>query len=176
MLNKNIRISDLQIFLDSKLGKGNWAHLEPGTILIEFGCKEYLVAEKIFILKALNTDLNSAISLPEFLLWACSVCNNNYAEFETLHLPTCLELAWCIEEVKRIGHLTGQVFKPSEELIDVVAYLLRLEGFSHCPSPFEFVPETKLEPGQTNEDMAMKTMAIKAYVKHMSEESIGEPA
>ena len=167
MLEKNIKISDLQVILDHKFGKGAWLNWEPETILLEFACPEFLVAEKIYVLQGLNKALNSIISLPEFLLWTTSVCNNEYAEFETLSIPTALELAWALEEIKKVALLTGQVFSPSEELKDVVAYLLRHEGFS-CPlAPFEFVPEARLEAGQTESDTRMKAAAIYAYLKHM---------
>jgi hypothetical protein len=166
-LDKNIRISDLQVILDKYFGHAEWQHLEPETILIELKCHEYLVAEKIYILKVLNVDFNRALSSPEFLLWCTSVTNNEYAEFETIDLPTCLELAWCLHEARRVAMLSKQVFKASEELIDIVSYLLTSEGFSHAPSPFEFVPEGRLHAGQTDNDMKMKDMAIQGYLKYM---------
>lgn len=167
MLTKNIRISDLQVLLDQKFGKGAWLDWEPETILLELQTGEYLVMEKIYVLQALNKALNSVIALPEFLNWTTSICNNEPAEFETLSIPTCLELAWMVEEVKRVGILTGQSFIPSQEVIDVLAYLLRLEGFSKPVYPFEFIPESRFEPGQTVEDIKMKQQAIQAYIKHM---------
>lgn len=172
MLDKNIRISDLQVILDTKYGKGFWVEWEPQTILVDYQCSEPLVGEKIYVLKALNKSLNSVISIPEFLLWTVSICNNHPAEFELVKLPTCLELAWAIDEIKRVGYLTGTPFSASEELIDIVAYLLRLEGFSVPLSPFDFVPPDRLEQGQTPADTKLKKEAIEAYIVHMrSEES-----
>ena len=167
MLTKNIRISDLQVLLDQKFGKGAWLDWEPETILFEFQIDDYLVMEKIYVLQALNKALNSVLSLPEFLNWTTSICNNQPAEFETISIPTCLELAWMIEEVKKVGMITGQVFTPSLEVIDTLAYLLKLEGFSEPLYPFEFIPKSKFEPGQTPEDTKMKKQAIQAYINHM---------
>lgn len=175
-MDKNIRISELQVLLDNSLGNGAWVHLEPETLLIELGCRDYLVAEKLYVLKILNVDLNRAVSSPEFLLWCTSVCNNEFADFETINLPTCLELAWCIYEVRRIATITGQKFEPTEELIDIVSYLLTLEGFSHAPAPFEFIPTGKLTLGQTEQDVSMKTAAITSYISHMRDAgSYSEP-
>lgn len=167
MLTKETRISELQVLLDQRFGKGAWLDWEPETILLEFQTDDYLVMEKIFVLQALNKALNSVLSLPEFLNWTTSVCNNEPAEFETLSIHTCLELAWMIEEVKRVGMITGQAFTPSPEIIDILAYLLRLEGFSKPVYPFEFIPEARFEPGQTLEDTKMKEQAIRAYIRHM---------
>ncbi len=179
MLTRNIRISDLQKVLDAKFGKGSWLDWEPETILLEFKHGEnvensqdlndldFLLVEKIYVLQCLNKALNSVISLPEFLLWTTSICNNEHAEFEILELPTSLELAWMVEEVKKVGNIIGQPFTPSLELIDTLAYLLKLDGFSTPVSPFEFIPQTKFEPGQTEEDIKMKRQAIKVYVLHM---------
>lgn len=162
-----IRISDLQVMLDKSYGKGAWLDWEPETIMIDLHSKEVLILEKIYVLQGLNKALNSIISLPEFLLWTTSICNNETAEFETINMPTCLELAWALEEVKKVGFLTGQPFQPTEELIDVVSYLLRLEGFSEPVTTFSFVPASKLEAGQTPEDSKMKEQAIRAYIYYM---------
>ena len=110
MLDKTVRISDLQVILDKQFGKGLWLDLEPETILLSLQCPEYLVAEKIYVLQCLNKALNSVISLPEFLLWTTSVCNNEHAEFEILSLPTSLELAWALQEVRKVAGIIGELF------------------------------------------------------------------
>jgi hypothetical protein len=169
MLAENTKISDLQLLFDKTFGAGAWSDWEPETIMLHFGTGEPLILEKIYVLKCLNKALNSVISLPEFFLWAVSVCNNEPAEFETINIPSCLEMAWTIEQIKKIGSLTGQVFEPGEELKGTLSHLLRLEGFSEPVPPFEFIPKTQFEPGQTPEDIKMKAVAIKAYIKHMEE-------
>lgn len=167
MINSDIRISDLQLVLDKRYGQNSWLDWEPETILSDLGASDFLLAEKIYVLKGLNKALNSIISLPEFLFWTTSVCNNEFAEFEILKLPTSLELAWALEEVKKIGYITGQAFTPSPELIDVVSFILRHEGYSKPVETFSFIPETKLVAGQTESDTSLKALAIRKYIDHM---------
>lgn len=167
MLDNNIRISDLQVLLDKTLGKDQWLDFEPETIILELGGADPLVLEKIYVLKALNMDANFSMSFPEFILCATSVINHEPAEFEILEIPTCLELAWAIEEVKRVCLLTGQKFQPTQELKEVVAYILKLEGFSKPIAPFDFIDQNMLEQGQTEQDTLMKQYAITGYINHM---------
>jgi hypothetical protein len=166
VLNKNIKLSTLQFLLVKKYGT-SWLSLEPETIMMDLGFPDYLVLEKIHILTVLNKGLNEALKLADFLTWASSICNNDYAEFEIVQMPNCLELAWLLTEVKRIGKLINQAFVPSEELIDTLAYLLRMEGFSAPICPFEFIPTSKLEQGQTEEDTELKKRGVNAYLVFM---------
>lgn len=163
----NAKLSDLQALFDKRYGARGWEDWEPESIMLDFESTDSLLYEKIFVLKCLNKALNSVVSLPEFLLWTVSVCNNEPPQFETLNIPTSLELAWAIEEIKKIGNLTGQPFKPTSELSDVVGYMLNLEGFSTPVYPFEFVSEKFFKSGQTPEDIKMKAQAIGSYIKHM---------
>lgn len=167
MLDKEIKLSDLQVLLDKTFGSKAWVKWEPETIMLEFGSADTLLMEKIYVLQALNHNLNAVISLPEFLLWTTSVANNELAQFETVSFPTSLELAWALEQVKKIGLLTGQAFTPSSELAETLAYLLRIEGYSEPLEPFNFIPASKFEPGQTKEDTVMKKIAITKYIEHM---------
>jgi hypothetical protein len=172
MVDKNIKISSLQVLLDDKYGKKAWIDFEPETILFDLDFPDYLVMEKIYVLQALNHDINRILSLPEFLLWEISVSNNEYAEFETINIPTSLELAWGLEEAKKIAILSGQSFKPTLELIEVLAYILNEDGFSKPCYPFEFIPQNLFHSGQTEEDSTMKAKAIKAYIKHMDSSNV----
>lgn len=171
-MNENITLANLQTHLDERYGKREWISLEPETILLDLGYPGYLVMEKIYVLQVLNANTNHALSLPEFLLWATSVCNNELAEFETLAIPTSLELAFLIEQAKKICLATSQIFTPSEELADTLAYLLSMDGFAEPVPPFDFVPAAKINkekyevPSQVTE---MKKKAIQAYIKHMEE-------
>jgi hypothetical protein len=166
MLNKNVKISHLQYLLNKKFGK-EWLEWEPETIMSELGFPDYLVLEKLHVLNVLNQKLNAAVSIPEFLFWVCSITNNNYAEFETLEIPNCLELAWAITEVKRVGELIGQPLIPTEELSDIVGYILKEEGFSSKVPPFEFLSDKYFHPGQTPEDTMRKTKGISTYIEFM---------
>lgn len=166
MLNKNIKLSSLQYLLDTKYQK-EWLEWDPVTVMSDLGFPDQLVLEKVYVLHALNTNINSALSLPEFLLWATSIANNEHAEFEHLSIPNSLELAWLVVEAKKIAELSGQKFTPTAELGDTVGYLLRQEGFSTAISPFEFVPGKHFHPGQTEEDTGLKIKGIQAYIQFM---------
>jgi hypothetical protein len=166
VLKKEIKIVDLQKLLDKSIGK-DWVDLEPETILLELEFPDYLVAEKLYILKTLNLGLNEAISIPEVLVWTTSVCNNENVDFEIFNLPNCLELAWTISQVKELGDLISQKFQPTGQLKEVIGYMLREEGFSKPVYPFDFVPEELLVEGQLDIDTKNKELAIKAYIKYM---------
>lgn len=166
MLNKEIKLSTLQFLLIRKYGS-TWMDLEPETIMMDLDFPDYLVMEKLHVLNVLNRGLNESLKLADFLTWATSVCNNQYAEFEHLHMPTSLELAWLITEARRIGKLINQPFIPSEELIDTLTYLLVLDGFSEPIAPFNFIPKDKFTPGQTEDDSTFKAKGLAAYIAHM---------
>lgn len=171
-MNENITLANLHAHLDERYGKKGWTRLEPETILLDLGYPGYLVMEKIYVLQVLNANVNHALSLPEFVLWATSVCNNELAEFDTLAIPTSLELAFLIEQAKKICLATSQIFVPSAEFVGTLSYLLSMDGFAESTPPFEFVPSDKINkegyevPPQATE---MKQKAITAYIKHMEE-------
>lgn len=165
MLNKNVSFLNL---LGLVKGLENWAALEPETILFELGSAEPLLLEKLYALQQLAKK-PQVVSLPEFLLWFTSLANNEPAEFETIALPTGLELSWSVFQLKQVLPQLGDIFKPSEELIETVAYLLTEQGFSEPIPPFEFVPRSLLTSGQLPEDTEMKKKAIDMYLKYMTE-------
>lgn len=170
-LDKNIPLVALLSILDKKFGRDTWKNLEPETVMLELGHPDYLIQEKIYVLHSVVDELNQALSKPEFLLWYTSVANNQYADFETISLPTSLELAWAIEQAKLICLATNQVFTPSPELIKTIAFLLREDGYSEPVKPFEFVPASELTAGQTPEDVALKKRAVRSYLSYMDKQS-----
>lgn len=168
MVDKNIKLSSLQKLLDEKYGSKEWIGWEPETIMHDLGEPDYLVMEKIYILQALNHDVNRLMELPEFVLWTTQVANNEYADFDIITMPTSLEVAWMIEEVKRVSILSGQVFKPSLELCEVLTYLLKEDGFSGKMKPFEFIPDTVFPLASMSDDLnKLKNKGITEYLKHM---------
>ena len=173
-MNENITLANLQATLDQKYGFKAWVDLQPETILMDYDFPGYLAMEKIYVLKALNANLNHVLSMPEFLLWASNVCNNELADFETIAVPTSLELAFLVAQVKKVGALIGPTFDPTQELTETLAFLLSMDGYSESVPPFEFIPSGKINPeGQPGnpEASSLKVGAIKSYIKHM--ESIG---
>jgi len=168
-MNHLITLANLQVLLDEKYGKKQWQGLEPETILMDFDFPDYLVMEKIYVLKALNANLNHCLSIPEFLLWATAVCNNEYADFNTINMPTSLELAFLVEQAKRIGFLIGQNFLPTDELVDTLAYLLAQDGYGEGVFPFEFIPSEKINPERNEVDPGLSKAKIIANKKYISE-------
>lgn len=171
-------LAHLQAVLDSSLGKRVWYAWEPETLLFEMqpsdgdGGVDPLLKEKVLALQILGADLNGMLAYPEFLLRYVAIANNESADFDHINVPNSLEIGWAIEEAKKIGTLTDTPFEPTEELADIVAYVLKEEGYSEPVYPFTFVPPSKLTPGQTPEDTKMKSLAIAAYLKHMQEISL----
>lgn len=174
MIPDVIRLSTLLRRIINKCGP-EWYSLDPMSIMVELGFPDYLVLEKIYVLiHAANHGINEALKDPVYLILFTTVANNNYAEFETLDIPNCLELAWGLYEARLISKIMGEKFNPTEELIDTVSYILTEDGFSKAPPPFEFVPEAKLHPGQTEADIKLKEKGIISYLQHMSVEQIIE--
>lgn len=162
-------LSGLQAIFDSSFGKGKWVNWEPETLLFEISPEPHpLLREKILVLQVLNQAMNEMISLPEFFIWTVSICNNEPAEFEHVYLPTSLEVAWALVELKKIGEMIGKPFKPTPEFTDIVKYFMQEDGITQSIEPFEFVSETLLEPGPTMSDLYMKKLAVGKYVDHMS--------
>lgn len=170
MIDKNIKISSLQNLLDQKYGPKVWIDWEPETIMHDLEGPDYLVMEKIYVLQALNHNVNRLLELPEFILWTTAVTNNNYADFDVVTLPTSLELAWMIEEVKRVAKSSNQSFIPTLELSEILTYLLKEDGFSCSLYPFEFIPENLLAKKDSTDLTELKNKAIKAYITYMDKE------
>lgn len=171
-MNHNILLPDLQVLLDTKYGKKAWQKFEPETILMDLDFPDYLVMEKIYVLLAMNANLNHVLSVPEFLLWATAVVNNEYADFETITLPTSLELAFLVDQATRLGLVIGQQFVPTDEVVDTLAYLLRMDGYGKAVYPFSFIPDAKLNPENVEVDANLALLKGKAnrdYIKKMQE-------
>lgn len=169
MLNRKVRLFKLQTLLDKRYGRDVWPSLEIETLIEDLGVDNYLLVEKLYVLKALNHDFNGFLALPEFLIWTTEICNNEVAEFEILEMPTSLELAWMIKEIERLAMVMSESFEPKEETKQTLAYLLKEDGYSEPVPPFDFIPENLLVSGQEESDTAMKKMGINSYIKHMEE-------
>lgn len=174
MLNRKIRLFKLQTLLDQRYGREVWPEFETETLVEDLNIDDYLLVEKLYVLKALNHDLNGFLALPEFLIWTTEICNNEVAEFEILEIPTSLELAWMIAEIKKLASIMEVAFEPKEETKLVLGYLLREDGFSEPVDPFDFIPENFLVKGQEESDTSMKKIGIKSYIQHMEQTAITE--
>lgn len=168
MLNRDISLSELLKVLDTVIEPEDWPKYDPVTIMIELGETEPLLIEKINILQICMYGINQVLAYPEFLLWMTSVANNEPAEFEMVNMPTSLELAWTIEQAKRIAVISHQQWEPKDELKMTLEYFLNEDGFSVPLAPFDFIAPKLLKPGQTEEDTKLKATGLKAYVDHMT--------
>jgi hypothetical protein len=156
--------------LDRLFGKGEWKDWELETISMELGLVlDELTRDKISLLQAIEKDPELLYGDMAFFLHAVDVMNNKVADFEYLPLPTSLELAYAIEESKNLEVPKGSFNEPNSDIVEVVTYLLREEGYSEPVYPFTFVPAKALVPGQTPQETDDKRKAIEIYIKHMNE-------
>lgn len=172
MISSSTPLSVLASAIIAKHGTSQWLHWEPETLLFDLegvrSNEDYpLLSEKIVCLQAIGLGENEILGMPEFLLWFTQVCNNKPAEFSYLYLPTSLELAWSLEQARLSFLRLEKSWEPSEALKHAVGYLLKEDGYSKPISPFNFVPEALLAPGQTEADTQLKEKAIQAYFQHM---------
>ena len=162
-------ISSIKANLDRIFGKDVWLGWELETISDELktGFNE-LTLDKINLLQLLcsNPDLFSSNAI--FFLHATDVINNIVADFEYVPMPTSLELAYSLFEIKKVLGSKYITPAPDSDLSDVLTYLLKEDGFSEPIEPFQFLPISKFEKGtQPPIDMKAKKMGIDEYIKHM---------
>jgi hypothetical protein len=161
-------LSHIKSTLDRIFGKSEWASLEIETISMVLGLiLDGLTRDKIQLLQIFEVHPDKFFDDPVFMLYATDVINNIEADFEYVPTPTSLELAYAIEEVKKILAANDQYFSFDYNIVESVAYLLRQEGYSEPIETFDFIPKDKLVAGQTPEDTENKRKAIKKYLKHM---------
>lgn len=156
--------------LDRKFGAGQWTYWEVETIFLELGIHmDALVSDKIQVIQCLLANPEIFYKDPAFMLHATEVINNEIADFDTVPMPTSLELGFAITQVGKVlsrapGFLPGVY---PTEFVTAIAFLLREEGYSEPVAPFDFVPAELLEKGQTTGDTANKAKALQDYIKHM---------
>ena len=161
-------LSHIKETLDRIFGKGQWAHWELETISFELKLVlDELTRDKISILQAIEIDPKLFYEDITFFLHATDVINNKVADFEHLTTPTSLELAYAIEESKKLEVPKDSFNNVNSDIVETLAYLLREEGYSEPVYPFTFVPISRLTPGQTPEDTDAKRKAIELYITEM---------
>lgn len=160
-------ITTIKTQLDRLLGQ-DWVSYEPETISLELGIvMDDLLRDKIELLQILVQNSSLFFEDPAFMLFATEVINNNVAEFNSVPMPTSLELAFAIDQVVKLIASIGGAVMFSDAMKAVASYILRQEGYSEPIEPFSFVPAELLEKGQTKSDTEAKKKAIEAYIKHM---------
>lgn len=143
-----------------------WIYWEPETISIELGVvSDPLLLDKTYVLKIMHNDVSLALEDVSFFVHAVNVINNNIADFDSFGMPTSLELAFTLDQYKKI---LGEHFKITSMIEEVCSFVLLEEGYSKVPEQFSFVKAERLHPGQSSEDTKNKQLAIDEYVKGMN--------
>jgi hypothetical protein len=154
--------------LDRIFTKGTWHGWELETISDELKMSfDELTRDKIHILQLIEKDPELFFTNATFFLHAVVVMNNQIADFDRLPMPTSLELAYALAEVKKLLGDRYHSPAPDSMVSDVIGYLLKEEGYSEPVEPFGFVPKTCLEKGQTEADTMAKKKAIETYIQAM---------
>ena len=153
--------------LVSTFGGEEWLSYEPETISLQIGHKlPDLARDKIEAVRTLlaRPDVQDNAA---FILHTTEVVNNNVAEFETMPMPTSLELAWYIVSVQGLMKASNRPYTPSKALEAVVGFTLTEEGYSELLDPFLGFSNITLYPGQTSGDTRAKKEALSKYLAHM---------
>lgn len=153
--------------LDRAFAGEIWLSYEPETISLQVGRQlDDLSRDKVEIIRALlaRPDVQDNAS---FILHSTEVVNNNVAEFETVPMPTSLELAWYLTSVQELMRASKRSYTPSNALQAVVGFTLTEEGYSELLGPFVGLSKVTLQPGQTSGDTKAKKEALEQYLDHM---------
>lgn len=161
-------ILKLKQVLDSKFGRGAWARFEPETIALEYNEPiSSLLLDKISLLRVLEVSPLQPFEDPALFLYAAEVINNTPADFDSVPFLTMLEAAYAIVSISAVLRDNKVIVEYPVALQKSMAYTLNLDGASEPIYPFEFVPASELEKGQTPSDTEAKKKAIAMYIKHM---------
>lgn len=144
-----------------------WLSYEPETISLQIGHHlPDLARDKVEAIRTLlaRPDVQDNAA---FILHTAEVVNNNVAEFETVPMPTSLELGWYVVSVQGLMKAANRSYTPSKALEAVVGFTLTEEGYSELLDPFLSLSGIQLSPGQTSGDTGAKKEALAKYLDHM---------
>lgn len=156
--------------LDRIFGKDTWENYELETISLELGYVfDDLTQDKLNLLQILHQHPEVYFNDVLFFLHTVNVVNNNIADFETVPMPTSLEIAFCHEEMKK---LYGD--KPyGSGVLKTVKYILDTEGYSEPVWPFNEMglKSEDFTKGQEPQDTKNKEEAIQRYIQGMNNDN-----
>lgn len=167
-------ISSLKVALDTKFpAPEGWTGLETETILLEVNSlHDELLADKVNVLKVILLSGGGVFcSDMMFFAHATEVINNQVADFETVPLPTSLEIAYALYEFAAVlGVDINHVPQFSDQVREFVRYTLIEEGYSGIVHPFDVLgihnfPNNTGNKDVRAQDLADKEKAIAQYVK-----------
>lgn len=153
--------------LTRAFGGEEWLAYEPETISLQVGHKlGDLARDKVEIIRA-TLARPDVLDNASFLLHATDVVNNSAAEFETVPMPTSLELAWYVVSMQELAQASRRPYNASKALEAVVGFTLTEEGYSELLDPFLSLSGITLATGQTSGDTRAKAEALAQYIQHM---------
>ena len=148
-------------------GGESWLSYEPETLSLQLDhALDELALDKIEIVRAILARPD-VLENASFVLHSTDVVNNSVAEFETVPMPTSLELAWYIVSLQDLAKASNRSYKASKALEAVVGFTLVEEGYSELLDPFTGLSGIQLSPGQTQGDTRAKAEALVKYIEHM---------
>jgi hypothetical protein len=161
-------LTHIKASLDRIFKKGVWIDWEIETISDELGVAfDELTRDKIHVLQLIEKNPNLIFDDISFFLYATEVINNRVADFESLPMPTSLEIAYALHTIKQILGTNYKAPAPDSSLAQTIGYLLKEDGYSEPIEPFSFINDSHLEKGQTPLDTEYKKKAIEVYIKVM---------
>jgi hypothetical protein len=161
-------VSELKKYLDTNYGD-IWPDFEPETISSELEQAGYkydeVLNDRIEVLRCIETSPDLLFDDALFFLHAVDVLNGNKAQFSHIPMPTSLELAWAIEELKDIFGEAKKILPLSSPIKHIVTYILKLEGY-RSPTAF-FTPYTDVTEFIGGPEISEKEKAIQLYIEGM---------
>jgi hypothetical protein len=161
-------ILKIKKLLDERFGLGVWRKFEPETILLDLGLEESaLMVDKLCLLNIMAYTPSLVYKDPILFLHACSVINNDPADFDSVPHITMLEAAYALHSINKVMLSDRVTPVYPDALIKTCSYILRNDGCSEPIEPFTFIPKNELESGQTDKDTQDKKKALAMYLIHM---------
>lgn len=161
------RVSELKRYLDTNYGDA-WPEFEPETIISELETQagvvwDEVLNDKVELLRCIETTPDLVFDDALFFLHAVDVLNGDKAQFTHIPMPTSLELAWAIEELKEIFGEAKKILPLSSPIKHVVTYILKHEGY-RVPTEYfiDYVSTNELVGGL---EETQKSKALGLYIE-----------
>jgi len=157
-------VSTIALNLDRIFGKHVWQTFELETISLELGyALDELSRDKLNVLQIALQNPAAFFEDVLFFLHAVHVINNNVADFDTVPLPTSLEIAYAHHQMRKL--LPEQQYGSGVQ--KTIKYILDHEGYSEPVWPFNEIGLKSEEfiKGQEPQDTKNKAEAVRRYIE-----------
>lgn len=148
--------------------KDEWVDLEPETVSLDLGVlMDPLSLQGLLMVQSVERNPVNFIDDASYFLSFTEACNNKIVNPSSPYLPTSLELAWALVELRRLlPKEEADLINESPMIRKVCMYVLREEGYSEPVWPFDaFLKSEDFYDGQSPQDTANKAKAIRLYIK-----------